>query len=202
MIKRAAALAALSLWFWSCYTSPVTGEENKMIIDVLKTALVGGSGDFVAALAPPNEVSLNPIATRLDISNANGDMWFESGDNIRLFKAEISMPYDFGQGQGFNQGSRITIVWRNNAGAITVIPELGTTGTIAFPTWCNGVEFPDGIFIETPKVGPPFVRYQLAMTFVEMKASMVNLPASLVGVTVSPRWYFTIQHSRAMQAVP
>jgi len=173
-----------------------------MIYDILSTQAGAGELNFVAALPPPNSVLVNPPGAATALANAllpGGNEWFEPGDNIRIDRLYVSIPFGFGQGIG---QVRAQFEFRDGAGVPSTITEFANTGWITIPNMCEGIAFPgDGLFVRMPS-GVGVGRHRLILVDLEAQVSMVNLPASLVGVDVQLQIHLGISHTRPMAPAP
>ena len=171
-----------------------------MIQDILSSSIaVAGQMDFVAAAAPPLDVAVTvPGMNGIDCHDANGNLWIEPGDNLLLQRVWCSIPFGFVQG---SEETHLGIVFRNNAGASSIITEFAGNSAFTFPDICHGIDFPgSGLFIANPNGG---VRWKWNLTAaLAMRVSMVNLPSVLIGTTVKVQFHFMVAHTKALQAAP
>ncbi len=167
-----------------------------MIFEVLTSDAIAGQLDFVAASAPPNELIVNGVGAGVVFENSFGLEWFEPGDNLLITGFFCRIPYGFGYGSLRIQG---TFEFRDAGGVGIVIPEFADTGNLVIPDPCGGLEFPgDGLFVRVPTGAG---RVRLFCSGWSARVSLVNVPSSLVGVTVQTLLHWTLKHTRPMQAV-
>lgn len=168
-----------------------------MIQDILSTDFVAGRLDFTAANPPPNDIAVNNAGVGgVDFLDNAANKWFEPGDNFLLQRLWVNIPYGFGQGTG---KATMDLVFVDGVGALTLIPELGDDSRITIPDFC-GITYPgDGLFIKVP---PGTLRQKLVLVDLQMRVSMVGLPGTLVGVTVSTQFHLMLQHTRPLVLAP
>ena len=165
-----------------------------MRFDILSSQInVAGQMEFTAAAAPPLDVALIPpaVGAGLEFRDTNLSAIFQSGDNIKIQKLWVSVPYGFGPGAGMSQ---LGLQFVDAFGATIIISELTPGGAIAIPDLCHGIEFPgDGLLLRAPTASGPF-RLMLTQD-TAMNFSMVNLPAALIGTLVKVQVHAQIIHT-------
>lgn len=171
-----------------------------MIFDVLTSQAGVGELSFVAASAPPNSVAVAGAGVNgvtLASSDIPAKTWFEPGDNLKINFIQVSIPYGFGAGIG---QTSLRFIFRNNVPLGFLIPEFSSNGWITYPNLCDKLEFPgDGLFVAAPKNQG---RFQFKLVDFISQVSMVNLPTSLVGVTVQLFVHVGVTHTLPMASVP
>lgn len=157
---------------------------------------VAGESDFVASNLV-NEVAVTaPGAAGLPFENANGDEWFEEGDNLVVTNFWVNIPFGFGQGTG---KATVGIAWEDALGNFTVIPEFAGNSVVTLPNVC-GLELPpSGLFVLAPRTGG---KYRLSLTALALNVSQVNLPTALNGETVKVQYHIQLYHTQALTAAP
>jgi hypothetical protein len=129
--------------------------------------------------------------------------WFDSGDGLLFYSIRCSLPYQFGQGEGQHI---IEIMFEDSLGGLHSIPELqsGPGGSRMFmPSACDEINFgPNGLFIPVPTNLPGTGRARLALSFVNLNVSQLNVPALINGVSVQTFYFLTLLHAPEMGLVP
>lgn len=169
-----------------------------MIYDILTTVPVGTELNFVAATPGPNSVAFS-LAVPVQMDAIMGPVrWFQAGDNVMLRAIRVPIPYGFGT----STYGRINFVWLDDLGASGPISELGNGSGIVIPNVCDGLEFGEGgLFVQVPKSSAGRV-YVLMLSVLELGVSMVNLPVSLNGVTVTIPVHAEVLHTVPLVASP
>lgn len=172
-----------------------------MIVDILTTVLTPGELEFTVTATPPLEVAITPVAgTSIPMANGQGFQWFELGDNVILRNVWVTLPFGFGQGTGL---PLLRPFWMDGAFVDVEIPEFAGFSYLPVPDICEGLEFPDGLFIAAQRGDPATAsRFALAIAGFDLNVSMVNVPAILVGETFSVSVHFLVEHTRPMVGAP
>lgn len=169
-----------------------------MIFEVITSRAAAGQMNFTAANPPPNGIAVNGAGAGVPLENPLASQWFERGDNLKLRKLWVSVPYGFGWGVGPLQ---IQFEFRNSANAPIGIPEFCNSGWLFVPNPCDGIEFPDGLFLRAP-VDSTLGRFRMVISAFIGNVSVVNLPASLVGESIKVELSIALEHTRGMAGVP
>ncbi len=173
------------------------------VIDILSSDnTVTGEGDFTAVTPGALDVPVNPPgAAGLIFSDANGNTFFEPGDNILLQRLDINIPYGFGQGEGTHH---IGLAWWNpTTAAFITIPELAGNSALVVPDLC-GLDFEgqadaNGLSIQVPKNNTG-LRYNLMLTVIDLNLSMLGLPTELDGLVLALQYHLRVLHTKPLQA--
>ena len=166
-----------------------------MIQSVLSSDITqAGQMEFVANAAALQVALLPPAAPGLVFSNASGQTDFQPGDNVKLRRLRVSVPFGFGQGAGT---AFFSLAWKDPANVPFLVTEIGAFGNSNIPNICDPLEYAgDGLFLSPPKNGDPMRLFLLQLT--QMNFSMVNLPSILNGVTVKVQFHLEVSHTLPM----
>lgn len=153
-----------------------------------------GESDFVANAAVL-DVPVNPPGVAgLDFFSAGGASKFALGDNLLIKKVWAVIPFGFGPG-GIAVTTylhRITLNFREG-GNFFLVPPL--YNGLVIPTLCDPVDFGAGLYCQMATTGP--IR-SLCLTDIDLRVSMVNLPAALDGQRIQVQYYMEILHNLPM----
>ncbi len=170
-------------------------------IDILASDIsVVGQSDFVADAGvvdlPVNNVGANGLV----FSNAEGNTYFDLGDNILIQKIWAVINWGFGQG-GYNgnRAHNIGLCFWNGVAAETLPPFTSTVRSVNLPLLCCPLEFGDGIFVQMPAAG---VRRQIRLFNLDLRISQVNLPGVYDGVRFHVQYFLQVLHTQTMKGIP
>jgi len=168
-----------------------------MIVDIISSSIdVAGEAQFTATDAALEVAVSGPGADGLVFSNSYGMSYFQLGDNLKIAKLWVNIPFGFGQGTGLH-----TIglgYWDGSTFELITPPFQNSSNSVGIPTLCGPLEFaPDGLFATMPKTG---VRRQIRLVDMDLNVSMLNLPADLVGQIIKVQYHLEVLHSLPMMA--
>jgi len=167
------------------------------IFEVMSSDIsVAGESDFVASNVVDEVAVTVPGASGLPFDNANGDEWFEEGDNVVVTNFWVNIPFGFGQGTGRAQ---MGVAWEDALGNFSTIVEFAGNSVVTLPNVC-GLELPpSGLFVRTPAAGG---KWRLSLTSLALNVSQVNLPTALNGDTVKVQYHIQLYHTLPLTAAP
>jgi hypothetical protein len=168
------------------------------IIDVLRPD-IGGGGLFTVdntVLSVPMFAPL--VFNKMYATTGNG--LFQRGDNIIILSAGYIMPESFVMAnQSGKPAAAISLVAQKNiSGANILVEPFGNAGQIAIP-FAN-YEMSIGVFIDTERLLIDDDFYMCSVfpggsLTVEPEISMINVPASLNGITMEAFPFIKVLHN-------
>jgi hypothetical protein len=169
------------------------------IIDILASEiLVPGQSDFVANSAVLDVPVTGVPVAGIPFENAIGFRTFALGDNILIQKIWSVVNWGFGQGGPTTTGPHnIGIAYWDGVVFEAMPPFPYSPRVLNIPTLCDPVDFGAGLYSPMPTTGAP---RQIRLTNIDLRISMVNLPADLDGETIYVQYFMQVLHNALMTA--
>jgi len=164
------------------------------IYDVLNTPQGSAALSFVANNAV-NEIAVQVLTgAAIKFYNGTGYSRFQDGDNVKLKKLRMIMPYQYGRGNYDTLDYELTLNWRQ-ATNFRVIAEFGN-GSVNINSLCGDIT-PD-VRLAAPVPGSG--NFELELDKISFMVSQVYGPAALQGLTMYYGVQVEIEHT--LQMVP
>lgn len=165
------------------------------LVDIVCSDIrVMGESDFVANAAALDVAVNPPGAPGLTFFSAGGAFKFQLGDNLLIKKVWAVVPFGFGPG-GVSVTTylhRITLNFSDGVSFFLVPPLYNG---LVIPTLCDAVDFGAGLYAAMNTTG---LQRSIVLSDIDLRVSMVNLPAALDGQRIKVQYYMEILHNLPM----
>jgi len=163
------------------------------IFNTLATPAADADINFVSDNTVKQLVVAVVPAGNLIFQNANGLDAFQDGDNIKVKKISVIMPYQYGGGE-WDFENIMGLEWRQNAADVP-IPELGQAGFLHLPAnLCDSMK--PNLVLAAPGVGDG--NFSLKLSEYSINISQIFAPTILQAETVSFGFRMEVEHTLPM----
>lgn len=146
--------------------------SNRGLLQHIKSSV-----NITPVAAPAVDLAVN-VSPSSDMLNPAGNAFFQPGENVTIQYIMVKFPYLFGLSSG---NISLTFARKNAAGVSVGALPIGAVGVCTIPQ--PNIYVPYMTFTVRP-LGATTEKYKITLENITCNVSMINGPASLVGVAM------------------